>query len=1087
MASLGELFVKVGADVSAFKTDMAEVNTSLKNLNRDAKASTSGFAALGTSLTSVGLGLTAAITTPILGASAAALSFYGNFEETMNKVSALGDITGPSLQRLGSLAMQLGADTKFSAQEAAAGMAELAAKGFDTNQIYQAMPGIMALAATDQMSVGAAAKIASAAMVQFGLDSTQVQHVADALALASKESASSVTTLGSAMEFVGPVAHSAGLSFDQTAAALGILSNAGLDGEKAGTGLRGALAALVNPSSDAAATLKQLGVETTTSSGAMLPFPQILTDLGNAGMTTQQAFNIFGREAASAALVLTEQGGPALTAFTDKLINSDGEAKKTAATMQQGFNGAMEQLKGSVETAGIALGNVLAPAITSFVNIAKGAADSLTTFATWFKDLPTPIQNISIGIVALVAAIGPLVLIAGTLITAWATVAPMLAGIGTAAATLASALGLGGGLMAALSAIAPVVAALALAFAGWKLGEWAYTHLQPFKDMIDGLWGIISNVASIITNVFIIAWNLLTAAISGAWEIGKSFVLWLSDLSIVDTVMEGIKNAVSGAFTVLGNVFASISEKLGWVKNALSVFAGTDAPEAITATNNLKIGADGLAIAYGSVETKTKDTASETKKGTVAFQDHAAELKNAKTEAEELAKQNTLMESNLRASRTAALASNTEWLAMALAVKAVADRKGELIQSIAKLKFEITSGNTTVQAMNDLLTSTEAITAKFAETAKGVPDKVIPAWLSLEAATASAKAKVESVDAAYATLGINSTAVLNKKKEDARLAYEAIKGSGTASATDIENAYKAMTGIVSTETTTMKTNTTGAFDGLMTDISTKITNFAQDISKSLWEGDLSWGEKGKALLKDLGQLVTTSFIEPAAKALGDFVTGALAELLGGKGFGGIGSVLDSLGEKIKGMFGGGGSSAPGVPSVPGGGGGGSAPGGGAAGGAGGVMDMLGNIGSIGSMISGVIGNFQNAKMETTLNAIEWNTRKSSLHFEHTMDQLLWPFLPKLSDIHDRINEYLVEWRELRDVVVYATQSKLDSLINITSTAMYGAILRTNEILDTRLPNLNAGGEGGMSIVLKVDGRELARAMVNYLDDAGATV
>ena len=71
----------------------------------------------------------------------------------------------------------------------------------------------------------------------------------------------------------------------------------------------------------------------------------------------------------------------------------------------------------------------------------------------------------------------------------------------------------------------------------------------------------------------------------------------------------------------------------------------------------------------------------------------------------------------------------------------------------------------------------------------------------------------------------------------------------------------------------------GAFDGLATSVSTVITNFAQDISKSLWDGDMSWGEKGKTLLKSLGEAVTSSFIEPATKAIGEFHRRRDADLL----------------------------------------------------------------------------------------------------------------------------------------------------------------------------------------------------------------
>lgn len=1084
MASLGELFVKVGADVSAFKTSMTEVNTSLKALDKDAKASTAGIAAMGQRLTSVGMGLTAAITLPLVGAGAASMKFYGDFEQTMNRVSALGDITGASLSRLGGLAMQLGADTKFSAQEAAAGMAELAAKGYNANQIYQAMPGIMSLAATENMSVGDAAKIASSALVQFNLDSSNTTHIADTLALASKESASSVQTLGLSMEYVGPIAHSAGMSFEETAAALAILSNAGLEGERAGTGMRGVLGSLINPSTDAAKSLEQLGVKTTDATGAMRPFPQILTDLKDAGMSTQDAFNIFGREAATAALVLTEKGGPALAEFTTKLIQSDGEAKKTADTMQRGFKGAMEQLRGSVETAGIAMGSILAPSITSLVNLVKSAADGLATFAQWFQTLPAPIQNAAVAVLALAAAIGPVLLIAGQLMTSWAALAPMWAGLATAASSLG--ISIGAGLGATLTSLLPIVGYIAAAFAAWKLAEWAYANVKPFHDLVFMIGGVLSSTASIIKDVFIIAFDLIKVAIIGAYGAGKWFVDFVMGIPVLGDIITGFSQAFSGGFDLIRTAFGWLAEKVNWLKDALHGFANNEAPESIEASSKLKVGADGLAIAYKDWESQSKRTSAATKEHAAATRESAEAQKLAEQEARALSAQNEMMTNNLRAARTEALASNTTWLAMALAVKDVADRKAYLIQNIARLKYEIAGGNTSIAAMNALLTETERITAEFTATAGNVPTVVIPAWLQLEAQMASAVAGVQKVDAAYSTLGVNSSAVILKKKADAVAAYTAIKDSGTASAADIQAAYEAMVGIVNSKNGELTTQTVSTWDTFSKSVSTVITNLSQDIVKSLFEGEMSWKEKGINALKSLGEAVLNVFVEPATAALTGFMTGILKDLFGGNGFGGLGSILDTVAGKLKGIFGGAAEAAGGAAGNAAGAAGGAAGAAGQIAGAA-VSSVVGAVAGVVGAVSGVIGNFQNAKMETTLNAIEWNTRKSSLHFEHAIDQLLWPFLPRLSDINDRINEYLVEWRELRDAVVYATQSKLDALINITSTAMYGAILRTNEILETRLPNLNAGGEGGMSVVLKVDGRELARAMVNYLDDAGATI
>lgn len=184
-----------------------------------------------------------------------------------------------------------------------------------------------------------------------------------------------------------------------------------------------------------------------------------------------------------------------------------------------------------------------------------------------------------------------------------------------------------------------------------------------------------------------------------------------------------------------------------------------------------------------------------------------------------------------------------------------------------------------------------------------------------------------------------------------------------------------------------------AWDSMGRQVSTIITNFTQDISRSIFDGDLSWGEKTKKMLRDLGSAVFSSFIEPAVAAITSFVTGTINGLLKGA-LENVGEWLGGLGSQVAGIFGGGASGAAGAA----GGAAGSAGGGGAAGAAGGALGWAGAIGAIGSMISGIIGNFQMAGMNRTLDLIEWNTRKSSLHLEH-----LFPV------IYDYIDTFRAHW------------------------------------------------------------------------------
>lgn len=161
------------------------------------------------------------------------------------------------------------------------------------------------------------------------------------------------------------------------------------------------------------------------------------------------------------------------------------------------------------------------------------------------------------------------------------------------------------------------------------------------------------------------------------------------------------------------------------------------------------------------------------------------------------------------------------------------------------------------------------------------------------------------------------------------------------------------------------------------EVSTIITNTAQDIGKAMFDGDLSFGERMISMLKSIGAAAVSKFVEPFLNAL----TGPEGLITKG-----INILLDKLGI-LDGIFGGlgGGAAASGVGSAVGGVASGA---GSAADGIGsavtgaiaqGALGWVGAIGGVASAISGIIGNFQMARQENTLNAIEESTRYSKMY------------------------------------------------------------------------------------------------------------
>lgn len=323
------------------------------------------------------------------GVAAAAIKVGSDFESQMSRVKAISGATGEEFEQLKAQAMQLGADTSFSASQAAKGMENLAAAGFTTSEIMSAMPGLLNLAAASGEDLASSSDIAASTLRGFGLAASDAAHVADVLAANANRTNSSVANTGEAMKYIAPLARAAGLSLEETAAAIGIMANAGVNGSQAGTSLRGALSRLSKPTKDMSEAMDELGISFYDSNGKMKSLTEQVGMLRQAteGMTDEQKNNylvtLYGQEALSGMLALINEGEGSLGELTNAYKNCDGAAQEAAETMQDNLSGALEQLGGSAETLGLAFYNSVAD---NLKNAAKTATESINNITDSFNN-----------------------------------------------------------------------------------------------------------------------------------------------------------------------------------------------------------------------------------------------------------------------------------------------------------------------------------------------------------------------------------------------------------------------------------------------------------------------------------------------------------------------------------------------------------------------------------------------------------------------------------------------------------------------------------------------------------------------------
>lgn len=388
------------ASASTAKREFSEMGQSAEqaasHAEREWKSSSTGIGSaiskIG-SLASKGLKVaTVAITgtaAALGGVAAVAIKVGSDFESQMSRVKAISGATGEEFEQLKAQAMQLGADTSFSASQAAEGMENLAAAGFTTSEIMSAMPGLLNLAAASGEDLASSSDIAASTLRGFGLAASDAAHVADVLAANANRTNSSVADTGEAMKYIAPLARAAGLSLEETAAAIGIMANAGVNGSQAGTSLRGALSRLSKPTKDMSEAMDELGISFYDSNGKMKSLTEQVGMLRQAteGMTDEQKNNylvtLYGQEALSGMLALINEGEGSLGELTNAYKNCDGAAQKAAETMQDNLSGALEQLGGSAQTLGLAFHNSVAD---NLKNAAKTATESINNITDSFNN-----------------------------------------------------------------------------------------------------------------------------------------------------------------------------------------------------------------------------------------------------------------------------------------------------------------------------------------------------------------------------------------------------------------------------------------------------------------------------------------------------------------------------------------------------------------------------------------------------------------------------------------------------------------------------------------------------------------------------
>ncbi len=491
---------------------------------------------------------------------AAMIGTAATFEQAMSKVKAITNSSNEDMARLNETAQQLGATTQFSATQAAEAMSYLGMAGWKTDQIIAGMPGMLDLAAASGSDLATVADIVSDDLTAFGMSADQAGHMADVMAAASTNANTNVEMMGMTFKYAGAVAGALGYSLEDVSIATGLMANAGIKADQAGTSLRAIMTRLIDPPKDAATALDALGISAVNADGSVKPFRQTIMELREKfkGLSqsekAQMASSIAGTEAMSGFLAVVNVSDSDFDTLANAIDNADGASKQMANTMNDNAKGGAIQLQSAIEGVSIAIGSIFLPTLA---RIAGAMAQAVGSVANWAKEhqelvgiiitATAAIAGLIMAVLAInVAAAGIMYLknsflLYKTVVSDANIVVRLWAGATKVAAAAQMAFN-------AVMSVNPIILIIMAILAAVAAFVYFYNTNEKFRNMVISAWNAIKTTASS-------AWSAIVAAIGAAWEGIMSAAQ--AGMDILNGIWDAMVRAAQSAYAALMAIVAA--------------------------------------------------------------------------------------------------------------------------------------------------------------------------------------------------------------------------------------------------------------------------------------------------------------------------------------------------------------------------------------------------------------------------------------------------------------------------------------------------------------------------------------------------
>ena len=530
--------------------------------------------AVGDKISSVGQSLTTTVTLPIVAAGTAAVTSFAEVDKTMTLANKTMNNTTEEANLLNKAMEEAAANSTFGMNDAANAALNFARAGLDAKEAADAMAPAMNLAAGEAGDLDTVSGGLVATINGFVDSFEQAEHYADVFAVACNNSALDVNSLSESMSVAAPIFKTAGKSVEDAALMLGVMANAGIDANVAANSLKTGMARLAQPTKQAKEAMEQYGIameDIWNEDGSMKDMTVIQKNLNESfsKLSEQEqmaaAGAIFGKNQMASWLAVINTAPDDVQKLADSLSNTDKVTREMADAMMSGFGGSIEKLKSSLDVLVTSLGSIIAEYLTPVIEKIQGVIDMFMAM-----DEETKKQIVTIA--GIVAAIGPVLLVGGKIISGIGTI---VSAMGTVATFI------GGTLIPAITAIsAPVlvvVAAVAALAAGFV---YLYKTNDDFRNKVNELVsGIKENFGQMIETIKPALDELFTTIKTIVGELVEAFKQFMKAaepvFEFIATGIAGVINGVMQAATPIINAVNSIIKMVSSVvKGLFSLLTG---------------------------------------------------------------------------------------------------------------------------------------------------------------------------------------------------------------------------------------------------------------------------------------------------------------------------------------------------------------------------------------------------------------------------------------------------------------------------------------------------------------------------------